>query len=205
MNARDCKWLLLCFALACRFGGPKQDPTRWLDLGGDAAIDRGDDDPSAGPDRAGGGAGGQGGGGGAGPVSPLDAAIDVDDAGPATANDARAPGGPALDAGAEGGPTCAPPSPPAVCDPVNDTGCEPGSQCDVDLFQGGLAGVCVFSTPYDAGPCTMTPLSQSCPGEHTCVLGVCRQLCFCDADCAPGECCVEPLDTLGWTLCARCP
>lgn len=200
MTARDCKWLVLCFAMACRFGGPTGNPAQLVDLGHDGG--------SGGSGGGRGGAGGRGGGDGASPetappVRSADAA-EPNDAGTGAPNDA-APGELRPDASADSGSACAPTSSPfAACDPVHDTGCDPGLQCDVDFAQ-PMASLCAFSTPYDAGPCVTTPLSESCPERNTCLDGICRSLCFCDADCAAGECCLEPLDTLGWMLCAPCP
>lgn len=180
---------------------------RFVKLGHDAATGgAGPTDPADAGDRA--EAGARDAAGGSGSISSADAATKAaHDAGPGSMNDAGAPGDQRADASSEAGSACAPPSPsPAVCDPVNDTGCGSGMQCDVDLLQSELAGLCAFSTQYDAGPCTATGLSESCPVKQTCVLGTCRKLCYCDSDCAPGECCTERLDdTLGWMLCAPCP
>jgi hypothetical protein len=56
----------------------------------------------------------------------------------------------------------------------------------------------------DGGFCFNSGVTESCPPQHACVGDTCRTLCFCDADCEKGECCVEPVGTLGFKVCNAC-
>lgn len=179
---------LLVFA-GCRFGGASADPKAWIELDSDAGAAG----SSAGSGTAGTGAGSGAGQGSAGTKSSAgegeDGAVASDD-----------------DDGGSAGGTCTPPStPPAVCDPVKNTGCGMGMQCDVDLVATQLAGRCTFSAPPDGGTgCFASPFTQSCPPTQTCEANACRDICLCDADCRAGSCCSQPLGTQGWKLCAPC-
>jgi hypothetical protein len=95
----------------------------------------------------------------------------------------------------------------AVCDPVHNTGCNPLQQCDVDTLQTLTpTGLCVFNSGSEGGgACTMTFVSESCAPKQTCASGVCRALCFCNADCPIGQCCSDASGPRGFTLCGTCP
>lgn len=94
----------------------------------------------------------------------------------------------------------------AVCDPVLNTGCAPNlsMRCAVDYNAPHLAGYCAFDGPVDGGTCLNTGVTESCPARSTCYGGVCRMLCFCDADCAPGRCCSDSLGEYGFRACGDC-
>jgi hypothetical protein len=179
--------------VSCRFGGPSANPDDYVafDSGADAAPDH--DQGSREDDAA---------------VAPTDAGTSVaagDDASPGDAtpqveaSDASSPDG------AVEGAACA--AAVAVCDPVHDTGCNPLQQCDVDTSQTSTpTGLCVFNSGSEGGgTCTMTFVSESCAPKHTCASGVCRALCFCNADCPIGQCCSDASGPPGFTLCAACP
>jgi hypothetical protein len=179
--------------VSCRFGGPSANPDDYVafDRGADAAL--ADEHGSQGDDAA---------------VAATDAdalvgAGDDDSPGDATppseASDASTP-----DAVVESGPCAAV---VAVCDPVHDTGCNPLQQCDVDTSQTSTpTGICVFNSSSEAGgSCTMTFVSESCAPKHTCASGVCRAVCFCNADCPSGQCCSDTSGPRGFTLCQTCP
>ena len=89
------------------------------------------------------------------------------------------------------------------CNPVTNAGCPPTMQCAVDLGSDMLAGYCVFSTPMPGG-CFNSGLTESCPPTETCFEFECRTLCFCDDDCKEGQCCVDPVGTLGFKVCGDC-
>jgi hypothetical protein len=179
--------------VSCRFGGPSANPDDYVafDAGADAAPAdaQGSQDDSA--------------------VTPTDADASVgvgDDASPGDAtpldeaSDASTP-----DGVVEGG-SCA--AAVAVCDPVRDTGCNPLQQCDVDMTQTSTpTGICVFNSggSEGGGACIMTFVSESCPPRDTCANGVCRALCFCNADCPIGQCCSDTSGPRGFTLCGTCP
>jgi hypothetical protein len=95
----------------------------------------------------------------------------------------------------------------AVCNPVTNDGCPDSTQCAIDFAAEELAGYCIFSgpLPMDSGVgCLNTGVTESCPGSSTCVDGLCRTLCFCDADCEEEQCCVEPIGDLGFKVCGEC-
>jgi hypothetical protein len=95
------------------------------------------------------------------------------------------------DAGAGGG-ACGPAS-VLGCDPVRGTSCTPGfNQCVVDPSSPMPAGRCVLSVGSLGGPCDENGLYSTCPPSLTCVQGVCRKYCYCDADCDAGSSCSEP-------------
>ena len=179
----------LLLAGACRWAGPDGDPTA---LGGaplpspgpaapdpstsGTADDPGDDAPrvaaTAEPDT----------------VSP-----GVDEAGPdiqglAAGEDASEGG--AADGGSPLLPSAASCAAPAglACDPVNDVGCLPLTQCIIDADASSDAARCVITSISLDASCIQDLFSTSCPPEHTCVAGRCREYCYCDADCSNGAC-----------------
>ncbi len=108
---------------------------------------------------------------------------------------------------------CGPAQPAAICDPVRNVGClVPFSACDIDPTQAVPSGRCVFpfaSAPAntDAGAsCQVNATTETCVPSSTCVGGACRKLCYCDADCVPGECCTEvaPGASGVFKLCKAC-
>lgn len=90
-----------------------------------------------------------------------------------------------------------------LCNPVTNDGCPPEMQCAVDAFSDVLAGYCIFNGPV-AGGCFNSGVTESCPPTQTCFDFECRTLCFCDDDCMEGQCCVEPVGTLGFKVCGEC-
>jgi len=90
-----------------------------------------------------------------------------------------------------------------VCNPVTNEGCPEPMQCAVDLASDVLAGYCIFNGPVGAG-CFNSGVTESCPPTSTCFDFECRTLCFCDADCEAGQCCVDPVGTLGFKACGAC-
>jgi hypothetical protein len=178
---------------SCRFGGPSANPDQYVgfDTGSDAALD--DGQGSQGDDAA---------------IAPADADASVTTGNDASPTDATPPDD-ASDAGTpdrvvEGG-ACT--GAVAVCDPVHDTGCNPLQQCDVDTTQTSTpTGICVFNSASEGGgACTMSFVSESCPPRQTCVTGACRAVCFCNTDCATGQCCSDTSGPHGFTLCGACP
>ncbi len=167
---------------ACRIGGgPHGDPSAYVDLpepeGGSAAAP----ESGAGDDTAG--------------EPSFEGGDDADQG--------DAPGG---DAAADAAPSCAPPSSVPVCDPVKGTGCDALHRCDVDPTQPTPTGRCVFqSSGTDGGACDSSFLDESCPAPLTCAGGACRQPCYCDGDCAAGQCCAADSASVGFLLCQACP
>jgi hypothetical protein len=104
----------------------------------------------------------------------------------------------------DAGATCTPAV--ALCNPVTNDGCPPSMQCAVDLGADVLAGYCIFSAPMDMpdGGCFNSGVTESCPPTSTCFDFQCRTLCFCDADCEKGQCCVEPVGSFGFKVCGDC-
>jgi hypothetical protein len=78
--------------------------------------------------------------------------------------------------------------------------------CDVDLLGETLSGMCVFSTAQpEGGPCINIPPTESCPPGLTCIDGnECKEVCLCDSDCEPGNCCTTPLGDRGFKTCSKC-
>jgi hypothetical protein len=179
---------------ACRFGGPSANPDDSVSFR-DAGADGVPISPS--------------------PTSGDDAAsTPAGDEAAMPAGDVRSPSGdaPSGDAGGfDSAPddvaqTGACSSTVAVCDPVHNTGCNPLQQCDVNPLQATVpTGQCVFGGGVDAGGCTASFVNESCAPKSTCVDGGCRQLCFCNADCPPGQCCSDTSGPPGFTLCRPCP
>lgn len=184
MKARHVLLAALAGLAACRFGGPSANPEQAVTFPDASIVDAGrgptGDDVTASPE-------------------PDGTAPPGDDGGPAGDD------GGGLDAGAGDGPVsgnCAATVP--VCDPVHNTGCNPFQQCDVDPLQSAPTGLCLFGA-MEAGVCTSSIVSESCPPRSTCVDGGCRQLCFCNADCPVGQCCSDHSGPSGFTLCRTCP
>jgi hypothetical protein len=168
--------LSLAGLVACRFGGPSANPDQYVAFA-DATADRAPALMTTTPGDDGG------------------STMPVDDA-------AEAPPDAGLDDATEGG--CS--STVAVCDPVHNTGCNPLQQCDVNPLQTNMpTGQCVLGGSMDAGLCIASIFTESCAPGSTCVDGGCRQLCFCNADCAPGQCCSDTSGPPGFTLCRPCP
>jgi hypothetical protein len=181
---------LLVGLAACRFVGPTSDPAEYVASpedatagGPDAPGALGDDDSGSAPPSGDAPGGGELDGGGS------DAALD-------DSTDASCAVMVAMVMG---------------CDPVRNTGCNPFQQCDIAPPQttlGGmgsmLAGQCVFGAA-EAGVCTSSILSESCPPKSTCVDGGCQKLCFCNADCPVGQCCSDRSGPSGFSLCGACP
>jgi len=134
------------------------------------------------------------------------------DAGPA---DATAPG----DAGAHLADTgavpedaaaqCVPPAVAGPCNPLTNEGCDAtlSMQCAVDLLATVPTGYCIFSAPPPStigGACLNSGVTESCPPISSCVDGVCRALCLCDADCGDGLCCTRALENTGFEVCRDC-
>jgi hypothetical protein len=165
---------------ACRIGGPSADPYEYVAFP-DAAMND----------------------------SSMSAAVPAgDDGSPASTGDDA---GGDLDAGdLEAAPDdpdalCSSTVAVAVCDPVHNTGCNPLQQCDVNPSQTNtLTGQCIFGGGADGGVCTTSIFTDTCPARSTCVDGGCRQLCFCNADCAPGQCCSDRSGPPGFVLCGAC-
>ncbi|MET0388671.1 MAG: hypothetical protein ABW321_22050 [Polyangiales bacterium] len=112
------------------------------------------------------------------------------------------------DAGMQPDPACVRPA-VAVCDPVINEGCPAAlrMQCAVDFASDALAGYCIFQgppAPNGSPTCLNTIATESCGPTTTCVFGTCRALCFCDSDCAAGECCREKIGDLGFKVCSSC-
>jgi hypothetical protein len=109
-----------------------------------------------------------------------------------------------LDASANGdagGASCTPEV--QVCNPVTNDGCLEPMQCAVDLASDVLTGYCIFNGPVGVG-CFNSGVTESCPPKSTCFDFECRTLCFCDDDCDAGQCCVDPIGTLGFKACGAC-
>jgi hypothetical protein len=139
-------------------------------------------------------------------ATDVDASVGAsDDASPGDATPAREASDASTTDGVVEGGACA--AAVAACDPVHNTGCNPLQQCDVDTTQASTpTGICVFNSGSEGGgACTMTFVSESCPPRHTCASGVCRALCFCNADCPIGQCCSDTSGPRGFTLCQTCP
>lgn len=153
------------------------------------------------------GSGGGGSGGGA-PMPSADAGH-VAGAGGGASGVGGAAGDPddadaAVEAGSGGssGDGCSPVV--EVCNPVTNDGCPPTMQCAVDLLATAPTGYCTFSSPPMPGTCFNSGVTESCLPTEACVDFECRKLCFCDADCGAGECCVDPVGEAGFKACGAC-
>jgi hypothetical protein len=102
---------------------------------------------------------------------------------------------------------CAPPAPVSGCDPVCNTGCPPLSRCDVGAAPRTGACVGIWITG-EGEACFKGSGTDACAARLTCTRGVCRRLCYRDADCPAGACCKTPhhIDGVpsGFLLCAPC-
>jgi len=97
---------------------------------------------------------------------------------------------------------CVAPTPPAVCDPVCNTGCPALSRCDVG--EGTRTGACVgIWIGGEGSACFKGSTTDACAPRLTCVSGACRRLCYRDGDCPPGNCCTGALPS-GFMTCAAC-
>jgi hypothetical protein len=142
--------------------------------------------------------------GGVAPVGS-DGADDVSDDGEGTTPDGTDDGG--VPPPAPSPQTCDAPT-DLLCDPVSNEGCLPLTQCVVDPNAAAAAGYCVVASISLDGACTQDLLSTSCPPEHTCIAGQCREYCYCDADCDDGSACSDPSGQGGsdvFKLCALEP
>lgn len=95
-----------------------------------------------------------------------------------------------------------------LCDPVSNAGCLPLTQCVIDPNASTAAAHCVIASFSLDPACTQDLLSTSCPPEHTCIAGQCREYCYCDADCDDGATCDDPSGQGGsdaFKLCAHEP
>jgi hypothetical protein len=181
---------------ACRLGGPSADPGQVFEVG---------DVASAVADGEAGSSGGSSPTEDAGTVvgTTADGAVtipgdEVDAADEFDASDE-------LDAAAPDASQCNTPLNPLSCDPVHGTGCDFLQQCDIDIDLPSLDARCVFSTPDDAGTCSSTIFSQSCPPPSTCAQGSCHTICLCDADCKSGEYCTPTNGATGFSYCGAGP
>jgi hypothetical protein len=145
------------------------------------------------------------------PATAPDAAADVlasSDAAPLDLRDEEVDAGPAaVDSAAPAG-RCQPPFSSAVCDPVCNSGCPALSRCDVS--PAARTGACVgIWTGTDGELCFSGKTTDSCAPRLTCWQGRCARLCYADADCNAGTCCVRSLDLesgpSGFRLCGPCP
>lgn len=215
-------WLSL-LAIACRWGGPEGDPSDlfgpWTpppeaeQPGAAGALGNVDADaPENGPSPE------------TSPPAPGSVTGSIEEAGPdfqggvAAGDDDRAEGedeGDGPEATNDGGSpplepapqTCAAPA-GLLCDPVENAGCLPLTQCVVDPNASAAATYCVVASISLDGACTQDLLSTSCPPQHTCIAGQCREYCYCDADCEDGAACTNPSGQGGsdaFKLCALEP
>jgi hypothetical protein len=178
---------LILLAVACRFGGPSGDPSAYVPFG-DASDDRSmQATAETQVDEAG----------------AIDASSDATRERDAASDAIGATDGSERVDGADGA-TCAPPASIPVCNPVQNTGCFL-LQCDVDTTQSVPTGRCVGGGIAAIGAtCTVTSGSEACAAQTTCSGSMCRRLCFCDSDCAVGDCCTDVAGTSGFHLCAPC-
>lgn len=113
----------------------------------------------------------------------------------------------AFDAGSDAAIEC-PKLDIAVCDPIENLGCSPSlaQQCAIDHL-GTLTGYCIFSAPpmsVIGGDCLNTGVTESCPPTSTCYEARCQKICLCDADCDPGQCCADAVESTGFRVCGEC-
>lgn len=96
--------------------------------------------------------------------------------------------------------TCTAPMEFAFCDPLQNLGCPPLTQCAIDPAGDGLSGTCLFGGAVPADPsvaCEQNGLSTSCAPQEGCVQGACRRYCRCDSDCDAGSTCSVEVSTSG--------
>jgi hypothetical protein len=172
----------LAALVACRFGGPSANPYEYV-VFPDATAE---------------------GGGGSTFSDDAGAMMTGDETMGLPGDDGGGPDGGIDDTSSD---ACASTADVAVCDPIHNTGCNPLQQCDVSSLQSSPpTGNCVFNSgSTDAGGCTTSVFSESCPAKSTCVDGGCRQLCVCNGDCPVGQCCADTSGPAGFTLCGSCP
>jgi hypothetical protein len=129
-----------------------------------------------------------------------DASVDS----PPIAADAAMVADAAADAATDAGEACVAPT-VSGCNPVTNEGClaELSMQCAIDLAT-PLAGYCIFAAPNVTVSCLNTIVTESCAPTSACVDYECRSLCFCDSDCATGQCCSIPIGDLGFRACGDC-
>ncbi|HEX4446456.1 MAG TPA: hypothetical protein VH044_06970 [Polyangiaceae bacterium] len=181
-------------AQACRIGGPSGDPAAYVAFPVDASSQP---ESGAGDDLGDGDDGGDPSSSGGSEASSDDGTGSVSDDSGSVGDDG--------DLGRDGQ-SCTPAVAPAICDPVHNTGCPNVlQQCDIDPTQTTKAtGTCVFGSPMDAGACLMSAFTESCPVHFACIATACRQPCYCDTDCAAGQCCTDTSSAPGWSLCGSC-
>jgi hypothetical protein len=192
-------WAVAFLMGACRLAGPEGSPTDLIDVDTGGSSEQ--PAPVAGPEENGASDGSE-------EASPSDG---LEEPGPTGGFQA----GGATDGSEEGGATPAAPDAPSasctapaglICEPVSGTGCLPLMQCVVDPNASAAAAYCLFSgAPLDM-TCTQDPLGTTCPPQHTCIAGECREYCYCDSDCQSGTACTDPSGQSGsdaFKLCAR--
>lgn len=145
------------------------------------------------------------------PPAPQDAASP-------SAPDASSPGAPDaalfMDASTDAGDdpaACLPPDGGTVqvCDPIKNDVCSAavGMHCTVDQLQ-YLVGYCIFTSPTPpqlGGDClNAVGVTDSCGPTTLCYGTQCRKVCFCDAHCGAGQCCNQPIDGTGFSVCSDC-
>lgn len=96
----------------------------------------------------------------------------------------------------------------AVCDPIQNIGCPSGlsMQCAID-YAARLTGYCIYNAPPAlgmSGECLNTGITESCPPQFTCFAERCAKICLCDAECGAGQCCSQPIDRTGFSVCSDC-
>ena len=101
----------------------------------------------------------------------------------------RKDSGPAVVDSGQGADSCEPQMPAVTCDPVHNTGCALLTQCALVPEEATPTGRCVFWTLALEATCSADLLSDTCDETTTCLDGQCRKPCYCDADCAAGQCC----------------
>jgi hypothetical protein len=140
------------------------------------------------------------------PPAPQDAASPSDAAAPITP-DAAPSSDASADAESDAAAEC-PPTEIAVCNPMVNDVCSAavGQHCSVDVLN-YLTGYCVFTSmpsPQLGGECLNTGVTESCSPTTLCHETLCRKICLCDADCDAGECCNEPIESTGFSVCTAC-
>jgi hypothetical protein len=176
-------FLVGLLAAGCRFGGPSGDPTAGAQgPPSDASVDEQEPSP---------------------PDAPPEAITSEAEEPP------EIPESSDLDvwtAPSEAG--CGAPFEVAVCDPVCNSGCPALTRCDVS--ETPRAGKCIgiWIAP-EGSACLRTDVTDPCAAGTSCVGGICRRLCYADADCsAPGTCCNVPVEAggapSGFKACTPC-
>jgi hypothetical protein len=167
-------WCSSLLIVACRLGGPEGDPSALTDAPGT---------PLEAPTNA-----DVTGVNGAPASEPPSDSVEVDRIDEDGRPDDIQTGSASADASAPPpSESCAPP-PGLLCDPVANTGCLPLMQCIADPSGGVETAHCVFAGVPLGTACTRDALSTTCPPGQACILGQCREYCYCDADCEAGEC-----------------